>query len=245
LAPLEPAPLETPAPAYIEPVAAEPAAVMPLADPTPAPLMAAASAAEAPAAAEAEVSPRKLQAPKELPPVMPRMVRLQPLVAAPQVAGAGAADLSMSGDGGAGLARLQAEAMLKRERAAAAAAAPAAAAPPPVAAPTEDERRERAEHLKRQRAALLQKRKEEREQQLREYASRGKTAALDRALGAISGAGAGAVAVSDLTVSDAPRPDTAEAAVKMRQALTLQLRQTLTHGKGDEQISKLEEMKRG
>lgn len=199
-------------------------------------------------------------APAELNPVMPRMMRLRPLVGAPSLeAPALAPAPAIAPD------QLRADAILRRERAeqaidrpstaASAAAAPSVApvayvapvAPPP---PTEEERQLRAEHLKRQRAMLLEKRKAERDQQLQAHqATRGGESTVDRMLAARAAAPPppGAAAAFTAPTGEAPPPDTAEAAQRMRQALTLQLRQTLTSTVPDtslgENISQLENMK--
>eukprot|EP00427_Karlodinium_veneficum_P011805 CAMPEP_0169087788 /NCGR_PEP_ID=MMETSP1015-20121227/14413_1 /TAXON_ID=342587 /ORGANISM="Karlodinium micrum, Strain CCMP2283" /LENGTH=615 /DNA_ID=CAMNT_0009148031 /DNA_START=45 /DNA_END=1888 /DNA_ORIENTATION=+ len=184
-------------------------------------------------------APRTSQAAKALNPVMPRMVRLKPLVGAPSVAPL--APLGAS----PGLDKMRADAVMRRERAERAMDTPTSPkgettgnptmlSAPAVSPqqPSEEERRLRAEHLKRQRALLMQKRKDEREQQLQAYqASRTadgqRSTAVDSAFASLATASTpGVVGATAGQVSQ--QPDAAGNAQKMRQALTLQLKQTLT-----------------
>eukprot|EP00929_Paragymnodinium_shiwhaense_P029825 TRINITY_DN17020_c0_g1_i1.p1 TRINITY_DN17020_c0_g1~~TRINITY_DN17020_c0_g1_i1.p1 ORF type:complete len:595 (+),score=194.08 TRINITY_DN17020_c0_g1_i1:92-1876(+) len=121
------------------------------------------------------------------------------------------------------------------------------APPAPAGLPSTDERRQRAEHLKKQRDRLLQKRRLERDQQLTDF-QRGRQQPGAAAGGAIDAgssertlsqdqrAKAGRRLVAELTPGAVvatetapPLADTSGAAEMMRQALTLQLRQTLVH----------------
>lgn len=253
--------LREPSLAPAEPQIAVPAPPLPPVEPAP---------TETPLAAHVEPA-----APEEHRPAIPRMMKLQPLqklqplpsdggrMSMPSMCGA-AADPQ---DGEAAVARLQAEAILRREqlemsqraqRAIAApsqSAAPTQVAPTAVAAPagpTDEERRHRADHLRRQRDLILQKRNAEREQQLRDYQqSNGGRAAVatDQAIGSL--AAPGAALAGGLTapggIADPTQNGAAESAQRMRQALTLQLRQTLPSVSDPnalgQQVGQLEEMK--
>jgi hypothetical protein len=188
-------------------------------------------------------------APDPSTPAVPRMLKLQPLAIAPAALPSlvGAASAAAVAESAATLDRMRADALLTRERDAAAArvrataAAPAshvvaaAAAPPPppcapaAAQPTNEERLQRQEHLRRQRDLLVAKRTAERHGQLEAYkqASGRPSAAVDSAISsfpAADGAGTGAPTPADQLAAN---PGGADAAQRMRQALTLQLRQSL------------------
>mmetsp|Transcript_58787 Transcript_58787/g.164102 ORF Transcript_58787/g.164102 Transcript_58787/m.164102 type:complete len:676 (-) Transcript_58787:129-2156(-) len=192
----------------------------------------------------------KASTPVELPPVIPRVVRLKPLVAPPVMIDT-SAFAAVAAQSSEGVEQMRAQAIQMRERAERVISAPAPAAAA-AAGPTEEERRQRAEHLKRQRDLLIQKRNAEREAQLRAYQqSRGGTAsAVDRAVeAAISGsrfspgAGLGLAPPAAASQPDATQQDAAQ---QMRQALTLQLRQTLlasSSSEAQEQLNRLEDMK--
>jgi len=127
--------------------------------------------------------------------------------------------------------------------------------------PTEEELRVRREHLQRQRAALMQKRAQERSAALAQFnsARSGPSAAaafVDSSFSGVDMVAAGRRMVAELTpgaVMAAPGThqlqDTQVAAEHMRQALTLQLRQTLLKSIGSDantlgnQLSQLESMK--
>eukprot|EP00747_Dinoflagellata_sp_TGD_P199042 gnl/TRDRNA2_/TRDRNA2_72198_c0_seq1.p1 gnl/TRDRNA2_/TRDRNA2_72198_c0~~gnl/TRDRNA2_/TRDRNA2_72198_c0_seq1.p1 ORF type:complete len:506 (+),score=141.79 gnl/TRDRNA2_/TRDRNA2_72198_c0_seq1:60-1577(+) len=135
----------------------------------------------------------------------------------------------------------------------------------PVPQPTEEERRMRAEHLKRQREILLEKRKQDRERQLGNFQrSRGGAVATNSPRGAVDGAGVKAQNAAEMAAAsrkllaelnpavegaktEQQKADDSVKAVAMRQALTLQLRQTLsrefTFNGLTEQLSQLEHMK--
>eukprot|EP00928_Gymnodinium_smaydae_P099700 TRINITY_DN9587_c0_g1_i2.p1 TRINITY_DN9587_c0_g1~~TRINITY_DN9587_c0_g1_i2.p1 ORF type:complete len:654 (-),score=123.67 TRINITY_DN9587_c0_g1_i2:235-2151(-) len=199
--------------------------------------------------------------------VIPRMVKLEPLAKAPVLAAPEPIDA-------AALHQLSVEAAARRNRAGdvllggsgAVSGSSAALAPsqPPThpSAPTAEERRQRAEHLKRQRELILKKRTEERERELRQYkdakgiGNGGGTTAVDRALsafgdgGSSQGAGTGVALAAGLAGATPPADAaTHDAAQKMRQTLTLQLRQTLTEtplGDGktaDKQLEQLDQLK--
>lgn len=222
--PFEAAPLESTAPPLAAPLAAPmdaPVAATHLAQPS-------AEAVEASRYEEPipDMAPL-FTAPKELNPVMPRMMRLRPLQGAGQMA---------PPNPGPAYDQMCANAV---PTATASVAAPLAPPPPPsyqpplTQQPTEEERRLRSEHLKQQRALLMEKRKVEREQQLQAYhAARGTNpASVDRysaAAGVAGGAGMGLAASLAPGAEPISQADSAEAAKYMRQALTLQLRQSLT-----------------
>lgn len=126
--------------------------------------------------------------------------------------------------------------------------------------PTDEERRQRAEHLKQQRDRLRMMRQREREQQMENFQrSRGGTATasgVDRASAQAASAAEGrrlVVAFSPGAVVASPTapplPNAPMAAERMRQAMTLQLRQTLMRttvsdaGVLDGQLSQLELMR--
>lgn len=121
--------------------------------------------------------------------------------------------------------------------------------------PTEEERRQRAEHLKQLRDRLIEKRQRDRERQLAELnphlacASSAAAAGIDEAARSrhlIAELTPGAVVAGD---SQPPTQDPENKAEKMRQALTLQLRQSLMRsmvsdaGVLDNQLSQLESMR--
>jgi len=181
-----------------------------------------------------------LSAPLTLRPVVPKVMRMQPFNAprepdSPKQAKASAEPVDQMQ-----FERMRAEAILRRERAERVIATPVAAAPIPAVAigPSQAERQARAEHLRKQRDLLLQKRTKEREQQNAQFQRTPGTraaSALDRG-GMSSGdqAAVGRSVVAELSPgavaashSAPPLPDTGVAAERMRQALTLQLRQTL------------------
>jgi hypothetical protein len=193
-------------------------------------------------------APASLHAPKELNPVMPRMVRLKPLVGAPAVAAlapsapSGSSDQSRSD---AAQRRERAEQAIEASSSSAAAAAPAQGA---HQQPTEEERRLRAEHLKRQRALLMQKRKEERSQQLQAFHASRSAAGVDSALSSQTpgSGGPGDNVWRGNLVNGAGDPNAAvekvESAQAMRQALTLQLRQSLVTSMPAGQVDQLQQM---
>jgi len=108
---------------------------------------------------------------------------------------------------------------------------------PEQSAVTQAELRSRAEHLQSQREQLLQKRKKERERQLGEFQRSHARSSVD---GASTAAGEASQKISGqqlaaelgsrgaTAAAAEPLPDAAVAARQMRQALTLQLRQTLS-----------------
>eukprot|EP00930_Biecheleria_cincta_P012742 TRINITY_DN1170_c0_g1_i1.p1 TRINITY_DN1170_c0_g1~~TRINITY_DN1170_c0_g1_i1.p1 ORF type:complete len:695 (-),score=183.84 TRINITY_DN1170_c0_g1_i1:40-2091(-) len=173
--------------------------------------------------------------PEEAGPSIPRMVKLKPLVA-PTKGGAAPGSLPSQS---ALLEQIRAE---KKRDLIDRASAKAPAAPPdeqpqkPAAPPTDEERLARAEYLKRQRDILMQKRTAERDAQLKAYqqsrAAGGTYSAVDRAMEvAFSGGGSAGATLSSALSSEARSAEGAaqqqDTASQMRQALTLQLRQTL------------------
>lgn len=179
---------------------------------------------------------------------IPRVVKLQPLVSAPQPMPPEPPPATVA------LGQMRERA----ERAVVAAAPPAepaaavAAAPSAAVGPTDEERRERAEHLKRQRNLIIQKRNQEREQQLRAYAeAKGQTAATTSAAAVNPNFGVDAGLVPGTGAVQQADAESAASAQRMRQALTLQLRQTLTSVTAsdtrslNEKVSQLESMKAG
>jgi len=147
----------------------------------------------------------------------------------------------------------------------------AVAVPSAPPGPSEAERRQRAEHLARQRERLKQKRQREREQQLVDFRHSGgggagsaaaAAAAVDRASAPAGNTATGAAAAGRRIVAALspgaqvagptapPLPDAPGAAERMRQALTLQLRQTLVRTTVsdahvlDGQLSQLESLKK-
>uniref|UniRef100_A0A7S1PRL8 Cilia- and flagella-associated protein 36 n=1 Tax=Alexandrium catenella TaxID=2925 RepID=A0A7S1PRL8_ALECA len=133
----------------------------------------------------------------------------------------------------------------------------------PAAGPSDEERRQRAEHLARQRDRLREKRQRDRDQQMVDFQlSRGGgstvASSLDRASAHAARAAEGRRLVAALspgavvTSPSAPPPGNAPViAERMRQAMTLQLRQTLMRTTVsdadtlDGQLSQLELMKSG
>mmetsp|Transcript_54512 Transcript_54512/g.129990 ORF Transcript_54512/g.129990 Transcript_54512/m.129990 type:complete len:517 (+) Transcript_54512:99-1649(+) len=125
--------------------------------------------------------------------------------------------------------------------------------------PTDEERRARADHLRRQRDRLLEKRRQDREKQLAQCQNMGRgthvAAAVDKALAASGDRrNAGRNVVSELTGAPGYLPAASGgSADMMRQALTLQLRQTLagaasgqsTEAALNSQIDRLHRLKRG
>lgn len=175
-------------------------------------------------------------------PVVPRVLRVEPLSSEARAAGAAVSSLP-EGENPLDAAKRRYDAILQREKAAKAAkvwspavvpAAPAAPAAPAVApapaaggpptGPTEEERRKRAEHLQRQRELLLQKRSQARERQLGEFQS----ARQAPAPGPTDAGRRLAAELSAVTASSLAAPlDPQAAAVEMRKAIAAQLRQTL------------------
>lgn len=102
--------------------------------------------------------------------------------------------------------------------------------------PTEEERRQRAEHLRRQRELLIEKKNKDRRSQLEMHRPSSRPAAaaaadaamLSSTLKKATGHGLASELTQNGAQSAALPADTACAAQQMRQALTLQLRQTLT-----------------
>jgi len=220
----------------VESAEAEEASTIP--PPPPSPPALAETQAVPPECTGAE-KPAADPAPEEAGPSIPRMVKLKPLVAPTKSGGAASGSLPAQS---ALLEQIREE---KKRDLIDRAATKAAAAPPdeqprqPAAPPSDDERRARAEHLKKQRDILMQKRTAERDAQLKAYqqsrAGSGTHTAVDRAMEAAfshdtSGGSAGATLSSALS-SEARSADGAaqqqDSASQMRQALTLQLRQTL------------------
>eukprot|EP00927_Polykrikos_kofoidii_P025910 TRINITY_DN23201_c0_g1_i1.p1 TRINITY_DN23201_c0_g1~~TRINITY_DN23201_c0_g1_i1.p1 ORF type:complete len:701 (+),score=173.22 TRINITY_DN23201_c0_g1_i1:69-2105(+) len=186
---------------------------------------------------------------------IPRMVKLQPLASLTPLPAPVAAPLEPTAGSSDKLNHMRAEAMQRRERAeralsstvSSAPAPPPMPPPPAMVMPSDEERRQRAEHLKRQRDILVKKRAEERQQQLREYQSlqAGRSAAaMDKALCSVDPASESSAAAGGGAVAAAAQaqPGATEAAQRMRQALTLQLRQSLVGG-SDAKISELEMMR--
>lgn len=134
--------------------------------------------------------------------------------------------------------------------------APVVAAPS-VAGPTDEERRQRAEHLRKQRDLLIQKRQRDRDQQLSNFhqvRTEGPHAnVLDQALSSAEKAAASRRLVAELSpgavIANTPEHADPLQADRMRQALTLQLRQTLLRTMPadaatlDNQLSHLESMR--
>eukprot|EP00931_Biecheleriopsis_adriatica_P065977 TRINITY_DN40409_c0_g1_i1.p1 TRINITY_DN40409_c0_g1~~TRINITY_DN40409_c0_g1_i1.p1 ORF type:complete len:657 (+),score=162.17 TRINITY_DN40409_c0_g1_i1:29-1999(+) len=195
---------------------------------------------------EAAEKAEPLKAPSELRPVIPRMMRLQPLATPPQMQGGLPACSAPMPSEASSIAA--AEAAAKRER-----AERVSMAAPVRTGPSDEEKRQRAEHLKRQRDLLMQKRAAQREQQLLEYqqSGAGTAAAVDKAMSCLQKARGGSLASELAGGSEAPAaaPDTAAAAQQMRRALNAQLRQSLSSAAissaqelGD-QLEKLEGLK--
>eukprot|EP00930_Biecheleria_cincta_P077259 TRINITY_DN64542_c0_g1_i1.p1 TRINITY_DN64542_c0_g1~~TRINITY_DN64542_c0_g1_i1.p1 ORF type:complete len:598 (+),score=110.27 TRINITY_DN64542_c0_g1_i1:90-1796(+) len=127
--------------------------------------------------------------------------------------------------------------------------------PPVRHVPTEEERQQRAEHLKQLRDRLIEKRQRDRERQLAELnphltcATSASAAGVDEAARSrhlLAELTPGAVVAGD---SQPPTQDLENKAERMRQALTLQLRQSLMRsmvsdaGVLDNQLSQLESMR--
>mmetsp|Transcript_81900 Transcript_81900/g.244204 ORF Transcript_81900/g.244204 Transcript_81900/m.244204 type:complete len:464 (+) Transcript_81900:130-1521(+) len=219
------------------------------------------AAAEAAPAAEPAATPA-LSAPARLAPLkssLPRLMRVEPLGARPPplpptTATAQAAPTVAAGAGGRqAVEQRLSEVTLQRERAQRAMAMPASSSTAARPEPSEDERKARAEHLRRQRELLVAKRNQVRERKLQEFqqSRRGADAALGSSAQAVPG-DAGKRLVAELAPSGAPATpiqDASSAAVQMRQALTVQLRETLSRTMAcsapalDDQISRLEQMK--
>lgn len=202
-----------------------------------------------------------------LKPVIPRVMRVQPMNSRPGTAAGlpAAQPTPQPAVVAPEIERMRVESLLKRERAEKVLTVPSsrpatAAAPPPPpsdaapkAQPTEAERQARAEHLKRQRQLLVEKRNKERERQLVEFKStQGSAPAAplrQRALDSAAAPSAGQLLAAELSAAAAPAPlqDTASAAVEMRKALAAQLKQTLTRQIDEsdfqERLSKLQHLK--
>merc|ERR1711972_577948 len=104
--------------------------------------------------------------------------------------------------------------------------------------PTAEERRQRAEHLRTQRERLLSRRSDERARKIHEFQGASRPIHDDTPIEERVSAGRrlvaeltpGAVVASEV---DPPVQNAPEVANAMRQALTLQLRQTLVRSTGD------------
>jgi len=120
-------------------------------------------------------------------------------------------------------------------QAAAIAAKATAAAQQPRQEPTEEEKQRRTEYLRKQREILVKKRNEERERQLGEFKAAKQRSAADGTAASRPGSSGGRRLAAELAggaegagPQTIPDEEKAQAAQYMRQALTVQLRQTLT-----------------